>query len=76
MLVSIRMSEDEDDLEEKVGPTIRYLQKLGSEHLDLIFETSRWVFETDRKAGLEVRNALSLPTLIDLIKLFGLDFHR
>lgn len=48
------MSEDEDDLEEKVGPTIRYLQKLGSDHLSLIFESSKWVFKTDRQAGLDV----------------------
>ncbi|KAK4703357.1 Vam6/Vps39-like protein vacuolar protein sorting-associated protein 39, partial [Phenoliferia sp. Uapishka_3] len=49
-----QMSEDEDDAEEKVGPTVRYLQKLGSEHVELIFESSRWVFEADRAAGLDI----------------------
>lgn len=50
-----RMSEDEDDPEDKVEPTVRYLQKLGSDHLDLIFESSEWIFEVDQNAGLEVR---------------------
>lgn len=49
------MSEDEDDPEEKVGPTVRYLHKLGAEHVDLIFESSRWIFDADRVAGLDVR---------------------
>lgn len=53
-IICFRMSEDEDDPEEKVGPTIRYLQKLGPDHLTVIFESSRWVFEQDRKAALEV----------------------
>lgn len=52
------MADEEDDPEEKVGPTIRYLQKLGSDHVDVIFECSRWVFEADRKAALEVSHSL------------------
>lgn len=52
------MSESEEDPEEKVGPTVRYLQKLGSSHLQLIFTSSRWIFEADRAAGLEVRCSL------------------
>jgi hypothetical protein len=49
-----RMSDDEDDPEEKLGDTVRYLQKLGPDHLDVIFEASKWVFEQDKRAGLEV----------------------
>ena len=49
------MSDDEEDPEENVGPTVRYLQKLGADHLELIFESSRWIFDVDLDAGLEVR---------------------
>lgn len=48
------MAESELDPEEKVDPTVRYLQKLGSEHVALIFETSQWVFEANPKAALEI----------------------
>lgn len=48
------MSAEEDDPEEKVGPTVRYLQKLGAEHLAVILDASRWVFAQDTEAGLEV----------------------
>ena len=48
------MAEAEDDDEEKVGPTVRYLQKLGAEHVDLILDTSKWVFEADPKAAIEI----------------------
>ncbi|BGP49482.1 Vacuolar morphoproteinsis protein 6 [Rhodotorula kratochvilovae] len=49
-----QMSEDEDDPEEKVGPTVRYLQKLGADHVEVIFEASKWVFEQDSTAGLQI----------------------
>lgn len=49
------MSEDQIDADDKVEPTVRYLQKLGSNHLDLIFDASKWVFDVDRKLGLQVR---------------------
>lgn len=38
------MGESEEDLEERIDPTIRYLQKLGPNHLHLIFNTSQWIF--------------------------------
>lgn len=50
------MSDDEDDPEEKLGDTVRYLQKLGPDHVDDIFEASKWVFEQDKRAGLQVRH--------------------
>ncbi|GJN90166.1 hypothetical protein Rhopal_003165-T1 [Rhodotorula paludigena] len=49
-----QMREDEDDVDEKVGPTVRYLQKLGADHLSVILESSRWVFEQDQAAGLQI----------------------
>lgn len=55
-----RMSEDEDDVKEKVGPTVRYLQKLGVDHLEVVLAASEWVFEQDKEAGLQVRRSLPL----------------
>ncbi|GAA5982475.1 hypothetical protein JCM5350_000425 [Sporobolomyces pararoseus] len=49
-----QMSDDEDDPEEKLGDTVRYLQKLGPDHLDVILEASKWVFQQDKRAGLEI----------------------
>lgn len=42
--------EDED----RLRPSISYLQKLGPEHLPLIFEASRWAFQQDAKLAFEV----------------------
>jgi Vam6/Vps39-like protein vacuolar protein sorting-associated protein 39 len=50
------MAEETDDVEEKLEPTIRYLQKLGPEHLDLIFEGAKWIFATDWQRALVVRS--------------------
>ncbi|SCV73601.1 BQ2448_7527 [Microbotryum intermedium] len=49
-----RIAEDEDDLDEKVDPTIRYIQKLGPAHLPTILEASEWVFATNQAKGLEI----------------------
>ncbi|GAA5946072.1 hypothetical protein JCM3775_007212 [Rhodotorula graminis] len=49
-----QISDDEDDVEEKVGPTVRYLQKLGVDHLAVVLEASKWVFKQDKEAGLKV----------------------
>jgi hypothetical protein len=54
VLFAGRMAEDKEDVEEKLDPTIRYLQKLGPDHLDLIFEGSRWVFSVDWERALVV----------------------
>lgn len=50
------LSAEETDLEDKLDPAIRYLQKLGPEYIDLIFESSRWVIEADHRLGLQVRS--------------------
>ena len=41
-------------MRDKLMPTVNYLQRLGPEHLDQIFEHARWVFEEDRDIGFEV----------------------
>ncbi|KAG1063775.1 hypothetical protein G6F42_027140 [Rhizopus arrhizus] len=37
-----------------VLPTIRYLQKLGLDHFDLVLQYSRWVLEKDPKHGMDI----------------------
>ncbi|KIJ67051.1 hypothetical protein HYDPIDRAFT_174307 [Hydnomerulius pinastri MD-312] len=49
-----QLSEKEDDMRDKLGPSISYLQKLGPEYLDQIFESARWVFEQDRDMAFQI----------------------
>lgn len=51
------LSADEDDKLDKLGPTIRYLQKLGPSHLNLIFSSSKWLFSADAPMALQVFTA-------------------
>jgi hypothetical protein len=44
----------EDDPLDRFPPTIRYLQKLGPSELQLIFNSSKWIFNGDPKRALEV----------------------
>ncbi|WAQ80869.1 hypothetical protein PtA15_1A207 [Puccinia triticina] len=39
-----KMAMNEDDVETQIEPTVRYLQKLGSAHIDVILEGAKWVF--------------------------------
>ena len=48
------LSEKETSAHEKVAHVIKYLQNLGPEYLEVIFETSRWVYEVCFEEGLEV----------------------
>lgn len=57
-----RLSERETDLEDKLDPSIQYLQKLGPEHLDQILESSRWIFDQDPNMAFQVS---VLPCKID-----------
>ena len=41
-------------MRDKLGPSISYLQKLGPEYLDQIFESARWIFEQDREMAFQV----------------------
>jgi hypothetical protein len=49
-----RLSEREDEMGDKLGPSISYLQKLGPEYMDQIFESARWVFDQDRDVAFQV----------------------
>ncbi|KAF7330251.1 Rab guanyl-nucleotide exchange factor [Mycena venus] len=49
-----RLSEQETDMEDKLSPSIYYLQKLGPEHLDEIFASSRWIFEKDSSMAFQI----------------------
>ncbi|KAL0065292.1 Vacuolar morphogenesis protein 6 [Marasmius tenuissimus] len=49
-----QLGEKEDDMEDRLDPSIRYLKRLGPEYLDQIFESSRWLFEQDSTRALEV----------------------
>lgn len=56
-----RLSEKEDDVDDKLMPTISYLQKLGPEHLEQIFKSARWVFEMNQDMAFEVILAVFGP---------------
>ncbi|KAI8449881.1 hypothetical protein BY996DRAFT_7432737 [Phakopsora pachyrhizi] len=56
------MGESKDDLELKTDPTIRYLQRLGSEYLSLIFEASKWIFLTSSDSLPMTQVALEIFT--------------
>ncbi|KAK7032798.1 rab guanyl-nucleotide exchange factor [Favolaschia claudopus] len=49
-----RLSEEETDMEDKLSPSIYYLQKLGPEHLDEIFSSARWMFEKDSSMAFQI----------------------
>lgn len=49
-----RLAKDEDDKLDKLDPTIRYLQKMGPNHLNLILQQSDWLFKEDPKFALRV----------------------
>ncbi|WWC68549.1 uncharacterized protein I206_102478 [Kwoniella pini CBS 10737] len=51
------LAKDEEDKLDRYPPTIRYLQKLGPSQLDLILESSKWIFEEDPKMGLQIFTA-------------------
>ncbi|WOO80809.1 Vam6/Vps39-like protein [Vanrija pseudolonga] len=50
-------AKDEDDPLDRYPPTIRYLQKLGPKHLQLIFDSSKWIFKEDPKRALQIFTA-------------------
>jgi len=43
-----------DDDEEQLGPSIRYLQKLGPEYIEQIFESSRWILQRNQDLGFQI----------------------
>lgn len=50
-----RLGKQSDGPLRGVLPTIRYLQKLGLDHFDLVLQYSRWVLEKEPKHGMDVR---------------------
>ena len=61
---SIRLSESEPDMKDRLMPSITYLQRLGPEHLNLIFEHSRWIFEQDVDIAFDVSHRFACPRFI------------
>lgn len=51
------LAANEEDKLDKLPPTIRYLQKLGPSHLQLIFDQSEWLLKEDPKMALQVFTA-------------------
>ncbi|KAF8688888.1 Vacuolar sorting protein 39 domain 1, partial [Rhizoctonia solani] len=51
------LSREEDDPLDKYPPSIRYLQKLGPEYLDLIFKSARWIFEEKPDMAFDIFTA-------------------
>ena len=49
-----RLGEKEDDTEDRLLPSVSYLQKLGPEHLQLIFDTAQWLFAENSDVAFEV----------------------
>ncbi|KII89843.1 hypothetical protein PLICRDRAFT_108036 [Plicaturopsis crispa FD-325 SS-3] len=49
-----QLSEKETTTRDKLMPSITYLQKLGPEHLQQIFESSRWLFDEDKEMAFEI----------------------
>ncbi|KIY43844.1 hypothetical protein FISHEDRAFT_67630 [Fistulina hepatica ATCC 64428] len=72
-----QLSEEEDDLRDKLQPSISYLQRLGPEYLPLIFEHATWIFEADRDMAFEIFTSedVELPrkSVADFLEGIGLD---
>ncbi|EJU04986.1 hypothetical protein DACRYDRAFT_98725 [Dacryopinax primogenitus] len=49
--------EDGDDEDEKYGQTIRYLQRLGVQYMDIIFRFAEWVFKASPTVALQIFTA-------------------
>ncbi|KDN50624.1 hypothetical protein RSAG8_01122, partial [Rhizoctonia solani AG-8 WAC10335] len=51
------LSKEEYDPLDKYQPSIRYLQKLGPEYLELIFKSARWLFEEKPDMAFDIFTA-------------------
>ncbi|CAO3623144.1 unnamed protein product [Cunninghamella blakesleeana] len=49
-----RLGQQPDGPLRGVLPTIRYLQRLGVDHFDLVLQYSKWVLETDPSYGMDI----------------------
>lgn len=59
-------------MKDKLGPSITYLQRLGPEYLDTIFQYSKWVLNENSELALEVSGVVNIfyTTLLILPKIF------
>ncbi|CDZ96570.1 Vacuolar assembly/sorting proteins VPS39/VAM6/VPS3 [Phaffia rhodozyma] len=48
------LSEEEADLDDKLEPIVRYLLALGPKYMNLIFESSKWVFDKDFDHAMKI----------------------
>ncbi|KAF9815620.1 hypothetical protein IEO21_04480 [Rhodonia placenta] len=48
------LSEKESDPRDKLMPSVSYLQRLGQENMEQIFDSSRWILEQDSEIGIEI----------------------
>ncbi|KAJ1307397.1 hypothetical protein OPQ81_001502 [Rhizoctonia solani] len=58
------LSKEEGDPLDKYQPSIRYLQKLGPDYLELIFKSARWLFEEKPDMAFDIFTAeeVELPS--------------
>ncbi|KAF8637825.1 hypothetical protein AX16_010742 [Volvariella volvacea WC 439] len=69
------LNEQEEDMEDRLQPSITYLQKLGPEHLQQIFRSSRWVFEQNPDMAFNIFTSedVELPRQAVADFLYGID---
>jgi hypothetical protein len=74
---NLRLSENEEDLEDKLDPSIQYLKKLGPEYINEVFKYSRWIFDLDSNMAFEVCTISKYKrgSMINLVSIFILDLH-
>ena len=47
-------------MKDRLGPSIAYLQRLGPEYLDTIFQYSKWILAENSEMALEVSSAMDI----------------
>ncbi|KAI0303616.1 CNH domain-containing protein [Multifurca ochricompacta] len=52
-----KLGEEETDVKDRLGPSIAYLQRLGPEYLDTVFQYSRWILDESSEMALEIFNS-------------------
>jgi hypothetical protein len=70
---NLRLSENEEDMEDKLDPSIQYLKKLGPEYINEVFKYSRWIFDLDSNMAFEVCSISESMT--NLISIYIVDLH-
>ncbi|PLW47262.1 hypothetical protein PCANC_12409 [Puccinia coronata f. sp. avenae] len=63
-----KMAMNEEDVQAQIEPTVRYLQKLGSTHLSLILESSKWVFSLCQEQEEEEEGGSTAGCSLGLVK--------